>query len=748
MSRIAILCQSSGRGGRWHVRRLPYLVRNLTSSGHEVVLLGFERQRARGPGLTNLTGRLWPDEILDQVAACDLAVCVDEQCYPAARAQIPLLGLFFDHMHLDLVPAGHEALTAIYPSPDGDLASIAPSFVAEQAPARLHDEVSSRRIIRPRVGMRPVRGRLWSIIVLAHDLLPEQCESTRRCLEAIRANTSVSYEIVVVDRGSRAATTSVLKSGDVRPVFLRGPGGTAEAICAGASAAAGDVLVLLHNDHYVREGWEEPYLGALEDGAALVGAEARCIGLEGVLRAHSDGPRTFPAFGGAAVARAALRDVGGFRPTAMPESAALADTCWRLQEFGYSVAALEEVAIDHIGGLTRPRGRPPVPLLADEPTEIASSDALRRLLVRWPDRLADGGGGSGRLAAMNREAVLEAGKRWWLPWPDAAKAFIAAREDPMTGDAGRVGRPQATTFFRPDRPPAEVVVISAGAFSDTGGAQRPAQLARAFSKAPGDVLHVSHHDASGMVGDVIVSGSDDFLRLLVPNLREGSGAAIFGFADLAWLADELGPNWITVFDLFDDWEAFAEAGHLPGFDRSAYVRAISGADLVTCSARTLVEIAKEHGAERTALVRNAGPDRPFGESPRPAGFLEGDITVIFVGSLWGTWLDWEAFEQLADDLREYDGAINVVGGPGRRELQRHPNIRWHGVLPYYQAMAHAAASDVGLVPFGEGAITEAVDPIKYYDYTAARCRTVATSAMTELRGRKYCHLGEPGELID
>ncbi|MEA3401433.1 MAG: hypothetical protein U9R79_09370, partial [Armatimonadota bacterium] len=77
-----------------------------------------------------------------------------------------------------------------------------------------------------------------------------------------------------------------------------------------------------------------------------------------------------------------------------------------------------------------------------------------------------------------------------------------------------------------------------------------------------------------------------------------------------------------------------------------------------------------------------------------------------------------------------------------------PNIRWHGVLPYYQAMAHAAASDVGLVPFGEGAITASVDPIKYYDYTAARCRTVATSAMTELRGRKYCHLGEPGELID
>ncbi len=423
MARIALLLQSRGPGGSWQARRLPYLVRMLAEAGHRLALLGPEPQGAIDhDALLNLTGELSKDEMVREVAECDLAIGADEQCHPAVARGVPLVGLFFERTHLQLVPPDHPGCVALYPELSGRQASIAPSMVARSALGLLSGDVQ-RTVVRPSSGRRDTRRMMWSIIVLTHDLTDEQVVSTRRCLEAIGAHTPLSYEIVVVDRGSRPETVALIKRlGNARGVFLRGEGGTAEAVAAGAGASCGDVLVFLHNDQYVQAGWEEDYIAALDAGAALVGTDAWQIGPEGVIAAPEMGRGSWLGIAGTAVPRNVLSRLGGVADAAA-DYAELADLCWRATETGLRVERLEAPRMRHAGGLTRPRvsARSPggaQPAAAREP--LASAPAgLRHLLpvlARWPERTpAHLGELRAGLLAARRERVVADGYAAFFP---------------------------------------------------------------------------------------------------------------------------------------------------------------------------------------------------------------------------------------------------------------------------------------------------------------------------------------------
>jgi hypothetical protein len=790
MARIAVLCQSPRAGGRWHVRRLPHLVRKLIGDGeNEVVLLGERRLETRlGEVAGNLTGRRSFQGICQELSVCDLAICVDEQCYPAvalgqghgprAPAAIPIVGLFFGTRHFDVIPSDFDDFTALYPDLNGTLSSISPSLVAERALARLAGEAPPREVLRPPLPRRNCADALWSIIVAAHDRTEDQIESTQRCIEALREHTRVMHEILVVDRESNAQTVSYVKSqGDLRGVFLRGRGSSAEAVRMGAEAASGEVLLFLHNDQYVQEGWEEDYIEALEGGRALVGTQAWKLGPDGVVRALELEEGAFLGFDGAAICRNVLQFAGGFDAAAMTEYAELADLCWRLKELTFEVKLLESPRIRHLGHLTRARvggeGVMGWSRGAGARGIGGGGGGLGSLLIRWPGKLPY------QLESLRDELVVgrrgqlaEAVERAWAPepqWPSGeeaaerepglAVAEVAVAERPApepesTEVAASVpaGKPEASApaiaaACRVGEAAAHVVMVASCGLSSTGGGQRPAQLARAFARHRGEVVYVSDHDHLGREGDIVLASPFEFRDQLAPELREHKGFAIYGLANLRERASALGPSWVQVFDLCDDWEAFAEMGHLVGFNRDQYIDALRTADLVTCSAGNLVKIARKYRARRTLLVRNAGPAEPFSEQQPPRDFLHGKIRVVFIGSLWGKWIDWGAFGRLCEDLAAVGGVVNVVGGEAPGHMRHHRDVRWHGELPYSEAMRYAVASDVGIVPFGAREVCRSVDPIKYYDYAAARCRTVATEVMSELRGRQYCHLARRDRLI-
>ncbi len=87
----------------------------------------------------------------------------------------------------------------------------------------------------------------------------------------------------------------------------------------------------------------------------------------------------------------------------------------------------------------------------------------------------------------------------------------------------------------------------------------------------------------------------------------------------------------------------------------------------------------------------------------------------------------------------------VVIGPVERGLARPsgpPNLLWLGERPYASLPAYLAGLDVLLIPFRMMDLTQAVNPIKLYEYCATGKPIVATPIEEVVAEGAPCHLGQ------
>ena len=111
---------------------------------------------------------------------------------------------------------------------------------------------------------------LVSIIILCWNNL----EYTKKCIESIRNNTKLNYQLVIVDNGSTDGTShhveTVLNGRDMLIRSSRNMG-FSSGNNLGARVATGEFLLFLNNDCEVKANWLEQLTMASED-AGLVGA--------------------------------------------------------------------------------------------------------------------------------------------------------------------------------------------------------------------------------------------------------------------------------------------------------------------------------------------------------------------------------------------------------------------------------------------------------------------------------------------
>jgi glycosyltransferase involved in cell wall biosynthesis len=163
------------------------------------------------------------------------------------------------------------------------------------------------------------------------------------------------------------------------------------------------------------------------------------------------------------------------------------------------------------------------------------------------------------------------------------------------------------------------------------------------------------------------------------------------------------------------------------------------ADRVSVTSEPLARLARAGGAQDPMLIGNGVEAARFAGAA-PARDLPGDPAAPilgYVGSLH-SWFDLPLVLSLA---RALPRARVLLVGPAppatREELERAqaqtPNLFWIGPRPYEEIPSIVRAFRAGLIPFRRTALTEAVNPVKLYEYAAAGVPCVTTRFTEEVR---------------
>jgi teichuronic acid biosynthesis glycosyltransferase TuaH len=183
----------------------------------------------------------------------------------------------------------------------------------------------------------------------------------------------------------------------------------------------------------------------------------------------------------------------------------------------------------------------------------------------------------------------------------------------------------------------------------------------------------------------------------------------------------------VVYDITDDW-TLAEAPAREWRRRRADdERLMDRSEAIVVCSPGLVESRGRHRS--VVLIPNAVDVAAYRkQSPRPAD-LPHETSAVYVGTLHDERVD----VPLCLDLVSVSSNLHLVlVGPdslrpgSRSVLAAHPRIHLLGARPAADVPAYLQHADVLVVPHLVSPFTDSLDPIKAYEYQAARRPTVAT----------------------
>jgi glycosyltransferase involved in cell wall biosynthesis len=241
---------------------------------------------------------------------------------------------------------------------------------------------------------------------------------------------------------------------------------------------------------------------------------------------------------------------------------------------------------------------------------------------------------------------------------------------------------------------------------------------------PVDVTHASLARIASMH-----AGQRDKICLLSAPTREACSA-------IALFARH---GWRVVYECRDDWEEFARAGQSKWFRRNFERWVVQKSDIVVAVSETLKEKLETYRAGRNFVhVVPNGYAKQFAsdevwryvEQGRP----EAARVIGYFGHLTPAWFDWALIQDTA--RRHPDWRFEIVGFGAPAGLRVPPNVTLLGPKTQSDIAVLARRWSVGIIPFVTGRLTEAVDPIKAYEYLALGLPIVA-AYMPQLRDYPY-----------
>ncbi len=244
--------------------------------------------------------------------------------------------------------------------------------------------------------------------------------------------------------------------------------------------------------------------------------------------------------------------------------------------------------------------------------------------------------------------------------------------------------------------------------------------------------------SSGIATSALFAAQRAWARGLARTFRPGARrlAVVQNFMAEPFLATLRAER--TVYDMIDAPLHFAP---VPPRLVPRWERLLRDADRVVVTSGPLRTLALQGGATAPVLIGNGVDVARFAGSRVEPAALPGDPAAPvlgYVGSIH-SWFDAPLVEALARAIPE---SRVVLVGPAHpsvaREIERAvaalPNLFWLGAKPKEAVPGLVRAFRAGLIPFRRTPLTEAVNPVKLYEYAAAGVPCVTTRFSDEVDG--------------
>lgn len=238
------------------------------------------------------------------------------------------------------------------------------------------------------------------------------------------------------------------------------------------------------------------------------------------------------------------------------------------------------------------------------------------------------------------------------------------------------------------------------------------------------------------------------LKFSIPNIHEVLKAYGFDKVDILWITDPRIFYLTTkvsyktlIYRCVDDFTLFKD---IPSSVAALENVLVKKSDIVFATSSALLD--KLSKIRKDIVYLPNGVDYNFFANSYNAdlllrGFQKRDKSIaIYVGTV-GEWFDAALLSQVAKSLPEVEFAIV---GPVRRnvnQLKAQPNVTFYGHVPYESVPTIMKSSNVGIIPFQINKLTEAVCPIKLFEYFACGLPVVAP------RTRELRKIASPAQLF-
>ncbi|MGM9988331.1 MAG: glycosyltransferase [Bacillaceae bacterium] len=189
-------------------------------------------------------------------------------------------------------------------------------------------------------------------------------------------------------------------------------------------------------------------------------------------------------------------------------------------------------------------------------------------------------------------------------------------------------------------------------------------------------------------------------------------------------------NYKIIYDIMDEWEEFQKVGHAPWYKRSLEQQIVKDSNYIFAVSEPLKgKFASLN--ENIHVVGNGYTPKLSGEDKRfIANKMEetdSKIHVGYFGHLTESWFDWDyVFALAANPKMNIHLVGHGVSSFYMQKIEKHDNIHFYGKVHPSELYKFVSKWHVGIIPFKQSKLSEAVDPIKIYEYLYFGLPTVST----------------------